>query len=142
MKIIILYKKHARIIRYLITGVMTTGVSLGTYYLSVMTVLDPRSGIQLQIANLFSWIASVTFAYITNRIYVFKSNNSHILQEAVSFYSSRIATLLMDMATMFILVTLAGINDKIAKLTVQFIVMTLNYLISIFWVFKQPRPHH
>lgn len=139
MKIITLYKKHARVIRYLITGVLTTGVSLGTYYLSVMTILDPKSAIQLQVANLLSWIASVTFAYITNRIYVFKSNNSHILQETAAFYSSRIATLLMDMATMFILVTLAGVNDKIAKLIVQFIVMALNYLISVFWVFKQPQ---
>lgn len=136
MKITMFYKKHARIIRYLITGLLTTCVSLGTYYLSVITILDPRSGIQLQIANLFSWIASVTFAYIANRIYVFKSNNCHIFRETVAFYSSRAATLFMDMAIMFILVTQAGINDKIAKLAVQFIVMALNYLISVIWIFK------
>lgn len=139
MKITTLYKKYARIIRYFITGVLTTGVSLGTYYLSVITIFDPESGIQLQIANLLSWIASVTFAYITNRIYVFRSNNYHILQETVAFYFSRIATLFMDMAIMFILVTLSDVNDKIAKLIVQFIVMAMNYLISVFWVFKQPR---
>lgn len=136
MKITMFYKKHSRIIRYLITGGLTTFVSLGTYYLLVITVLDPGSAVQLQIANVLSWIASVTFAYITNRVYVFKSNNRHIFQETAAFYSSRAATLFMDMAVMFLLVTQVGVNDKIAKLAVQFIVVVLNYLISVLWVFK------
>ena len=35
-----------------------------------MTFLDARIPIELQIANIISWICSVAFAYVTNRIFV------------------------------------------------------------------------
>ena len=62
-----LYQKYKEIIRYLIVGVLTTVVSLASYYLCVYTILDPDSPLQLQAANVISWIAAVTFAYFTNR---------------------------------------------------------------------------
>ena len=64
--------KYEEVIRYLIIGVLTTIVSLATYYILTFTVLDPKVSIQLQITNVISWIVSVTFAYFTNRKYVFK----------------------------------------------------------------------
>ena len=131
-----LYIKYREIINYLIVGGLTTFVSLGTYYLCVFTFLDPTYALQLQIANILSWIAAVTFAYFTNRKFVFESKNQNIAKEAVSFYLSRIATLLLDMGFMLLLVTLAGINDKIAKLVVQVLVMISNYVLSKFLVFK------
>ena len=68
-------KNCREIIRYLIVGVLTTVVSLGTYYGLTLTVLDPDNAVQLQIANVLSWIAAVTFAYFANRKYVFRSEN-------------------------------------------------------------------
>ena len=62
-----LYLKYKEIINYLIVGVLTTLVSLTIYYISVFTFLNPDNAIQLQIANIISWIAGVIFAYITNR---------------------------------------------------------------------------
>ena len=59
-------------------GVLTTVVSLGVYYALVLTILDPNNGFQLQIANVVSWIAAVTFAYYTNRKFVFKSNSKNV----------------------------------------------------------------
>lgn len=132
-----IYVKNKEIINYLIVGVMTTIVSLGTYYLCVFTFLNPDIALQLQIANVLSWIAAVTFAYFTNRKFVFESNNRNVIREAISFYLSRVATLLLDMGFMFLLVTLAGINDKIAKLVVQVLVMVSNYILSKFLVFKK-----
>ncbi len=125
------------LISYLVVGILTTVVSLGVYYFCVLTFLDPRNPVQLQVANVISWIAAVTFAYITNRKFVFKSNSPHIVKEGMSFFGSRIATLLMDMATMFLLVTLIGMNDKIAKLIVQVIVTVGNYVFSKFFVFAK-----
>ena len=60
-----------------------------------------------------------------------------MLGEAAAFYGARVATLLMDMGCMFLLVTLAGINDKIAKLLVQVIVLVANYVLSKFLVFRK-----
>ena len=132
-----LYKKYEEIINYLIVGGLTTVVSLGTYYFCVYTFLDPENAFQLQLANIISWICCVTFAYFANRIFVFKSKRKDKLKEAVSFYSSRIATLLMDMGIMFVFVTLIGFNDKIMTLVVQVVVTILNYVLSKLLVFKK-----
>ena len=99
-----IYKKYKEIINYLVVGVLTTIVSLVVYYGCVMTFLDPSNAIQLQIANILSWILAVTFAYFSNRKFVFESKNPNMLKEAISFVNARIVTLLMDMLCMFILV--------------------------------------
>lgn len=136
-KLIDLYKKHEEILNYLIVGVLTTVVSLAAYYTAVLTVLDPNNGLQLQIANLFSWICAVVFAYFTNRKFVFKSKNNNKIKEFASFTSSRVLTLLLDMLIMFIMVTLLKMNDKIAKLVVQVVVTIGNYILSKLFVFKK-----
>ncbi len=136
-KIVDLYEKYQEIINYVIVGGFTTVVSLVSYYICVIFILDPNDAIELQIANIISWIFSVTFAYFTNRRFVFKSKNKNKLKEAFKFYLSRISTLLIDMLTMFILVTALNINDKISKIIVQFIVLILNYVLSKFLVFQK-----
>lgn len=132
-----IYKKYEEIINYIVVGVMTTVVSLGTYYISVNTFLNPKNGIELQIANVISWILAVTFAYFANRKFVFKSNNKNKFIEGFKFYLSRVSTLLIDMLSMFLLVTVMSINDKISKILVQFIVLVLNYIFSKFLVFRK-----
>ena len=132
-----LYKKYDEIINYLIVGGLTTIVSLGTYYFCVYTFLNPNNAFQLQIANIISWISCVTFAYFTNRIFVFKSKRTDKLKEAISFYGSRIATLLLEMGIMFVFVTILHFNDKIIKLVAQVVITILNYVLSKLLIFKK-----
>lgn len=134
-----IYKKYKEIINYLIVGVLTTVVSLAVYYICVITFLDPKNAIELQIANVISWIAAVTFAYITNRKFVFESKNPDMLKEASAFVGARVVTLLMDMFCMFIMVTCMGLSDKIAKLMVQVIVIVANYVFSKIFVFRKKK---
>ena len=134
-----LYRKYEEIVNYLIVGVLTTAVSLGIYYGSVWTFLDPRDPVQLQAANVLSWVGAVAFAYVANRRYVFHSRSRSRLLEAGRFALSRVATLLMDMAIMYLLVTLAGGSDKIAKLVSQAAVMVGNYVFSKLFVFRRSR---
>ena len=129
--------KYKEIISYLIFGVLTTIVSLGAYYGSVYTFLNPNDGFQLQIANIISWITGVLFAYITNRKFVFESKEKNKIKEASKFVTSRVATLLMDMIIMFIGVTTLKFNDKIIKLVSQVLVVIANYLLSKIIVFKK-----
>lgn len=128
---------YQELFRYLIVGILTTVISLAVYYGSVLTFLDPENALQLQAANILSWIAAVTFAYIASRIYVFRSKRRDLLHEAAAFYSSRLATLIMDMGIMFVMVTLCGINDKLAKLVVQVVVVVGNYVLSKVFVFSK-----
>lgn len=136
-KIIELFNKYKEIIMYLIFGVLTTVVSLVTYYALTFTILNPEKAIQLQLANIISWIISVAFAYVTNRKFVFESKSEDIVKEATSFVGGRVLTLLLDMAIMFIFVTLLHLNDKIFKIVSQFLVIITNYVISKLFVFKE-----
>ena len=134
-----LYLKYKEIINYLIVGGLTTVVSLATYYACVFTFLDPENPIQLQAANIISWICAVTFAYFTNRRFVFESKNKNMLKEAIAFFAARVGTLLMDMGIMFVFVTCLHFNDKIMKLVVQVVVTIANYIFSKFLVFKKEK---
>lgn len=118
---------------------MTTVISLGLYALLTWTVLNPQNSMHLAIANILSWIAAVSFAYITNRKYVFESKSKQIIQEACSFYLSRISTLLIDICCMHIMVQWFNLNDRIAKLIVQVIILVTNYILSRFLVFQKKR---
>ena len=130
-----LYNKYREFIIYIVVGVMTTIVSLGVYYALVFTILNPNDAIQLQIANIVSWICAVLFAYVTNRIFVFQSKNRQILKEMSQFIGGRFLTLLIDMGMMFFFVTYLGFSDKIIKLIVQVVVFVANYLLSKLLVF-------
>ena len=131
-----LYKKYKEIINYLIFGILTTIVSLTTYYLLVITILNPDNPVHLQIANIISWITCVTFAYITNKKYVFAPTNKSILKEIFEFYTARLLSLFLDMSLMFIFVSTLHFNDKIIKLILQIIITIINYILSKLIIFK------
>lgn len=134
-KLLNLYKKYEEIINYILVGGITTVISILSYFL-IRTILKSDTSLNVQISTVFSWVVAVTFAYFANRIFVFKSNNSKKI-ESVKFITSRIMSLLIEMLVMLILTAVLKINDKIAKILVQFIIVILNYLFSKIFVFKK-----
>ena len=132
-----LYAKYEEIISYLFFGALTTVVSVATYLLFANTFLSAKSDLDIQIANVLSWICAVSFAYITNRKYVFKSKTigKAKIKETVNFVLARITSLIVDMALMYIMFSLMHINDTIAKLIVQVVVVIMNYILSKIIVF-------
>lgn len=134
-----LYFKYKELINYLIFGFLTTVVSLLVYYILTFTIINPNHSLELQLANIISWIAGVAFAYITNRKYVFESQNNNLKKELSSFVGARIITLIMDMLIMYIGVTILKGNDKILKLISQVIVIVSNYIFSKIFVFRKEK---
>ena len=132
-----IFIKYKEIILYIIFGFLTTVVSLTVYYVSTKTFLNPDVPLQLQIANIISWVVGVLFAFFTNRKYVFDSNNTNKIKEFFSFVVSRISTLLADMAIMWLGVSLLGFNDLLIKIISQIVVIVGNYILSKFIIFKK-----
>lgn len=124
------FNKHEEIIKYIIVGVLTTIVSIISYAVF-------RQIMYYNAATVLSWVCAVTFAYFTNRTFVFKSQNQNKKGEFLKFISSRLATLLMEIIFMFIMVDLIKIEDMIAKIIVQFIILVSNYILSKLFVFKK-----
>ncbi len=127
--------QYKEMIRYLITGAGTTGVSLALYFGLVSTVLDAERPLEMQAANVISWAGAVAFSYIVSRKFVFESKNTHILREAGAFFLARAGTLLLDMGGMFILTSLLNVNNKISKLFIQTGIIIFNYILNKFFVF-------
>ena len=136
-KTLSLYHQYREQVTYLIVGGLTTLVRLATYWLCVNSFLNPENPLQLQAANLISWICAVTFAYFTNRRFVFFSQEQNRLKEAGKFFLSRISTLLMEMGIMALGVSVLGINDKVVKLVAQVLIIIANYVLSKLLVFRK-----
>lgn len=132
-----LYRKYREQINYLIVGGLTTAVSLAAYWLCTKTFLNPEDPLQLQAANIFSWVCAVTFAYFANRRYVFFSQETHKMKEAGKFFLSRVSTLLMEMGIMALGVSVLGINDRAVKIAAQVIIIIANYVLSKWLVFRK-----
>ena len=137
------YKKYDEIINQLIFGVLTTVVTIITYAIFTNTFLSSKSALDIQIANVLSWIIAVTFAYLTNRKYVFKSKaqGSKRIKEIINFFLARISSLLVEMLLMYVTVTVLSYNDFICKIIAQAIVIIFNYVCSKLIIFKKEENH-
>lgn len=130
-----LMKKYEEIIMYIVVGICTMIVSLVSYFIMANTLQ-----IYYQVANIISWVLAVAFAYVTNKKYVFKSpyiNVKEMGKEVISFVSSRVASLMAEILSMFFFVQIFQIDDNIVKLMNQVLVTVLNYIFSKFWVFRK-----
>ena len=125
-------QKNKEIIMYLVFGLLTTVVNIVVYY-----IFSNLLHMNYLFSNAMAWFLSVLFAYVTNRKYVFDSKNNQIIKEAISFFCSRLATGIMDMMLMWFLVNFNIVNDVVAKVVVNVIVVILNYILSKLVVFKK-----
>lgn len=135
-RLVDIFKKRREIIMYIICGVATTLVSLLIYYVCAEFFFDVNNAFQLQIINVISWVLSVLFAFVTNKILVFKSKASPF-KEMMRFYLARIGTLLIDMFLMYLFVTVLLQNDMLAKCVVSVVVIILNYIFGKVLVFRK-----
>lgn len=132
-----LFNKYKEIIMYLIFGVLTTLVNICVYYISTKIC-----HIDYQISNVIAWILSVTFAFITNKLYVFDSKDKNIniiVKEGISFYGCRLLSLGFDIAIMYIMVSVLNINDLISKVVSNIVVVIINYIFSKLIIFKKTK---
>ena len=135
-RLVDIFKKRREMIMYIICGVATTLVSLLIYYVCAEFFFDVNNAFQLQIINVISWVLSVLFAFVTNKILVFKSKASPF-KEMMRFYLARIGTLLIDMFLMYLFVTVLLQNDMLAKCVVSIVVIILNYIFGKVLVFRK-----
>ena len=137
-KIIELYKKYKEVVNYLIFGGLSTLVNFFSYYIFARTL-----NIDEVISSGLSWFCAVLFAYVTNKLFVFetkKSNKKEVIKEMLSFFLARVISgALCDVGTFALMIKVLGINDIIAKLVTQVMVIIVNYLFSKLIVFKKEK---
>lgn len=128
------YKKHKEVLLYLFFGGVVTVVSIGSYQLTCAVF-----GIDALISNVISWILAVLTAYVTSRIWVFRSTadtKGAVIKEMINFFGGRAATLAIEELIILVFVTWLQFNSLAVKLAAQVIVVVLNYVFSKLWIFK------
>lgn len=128
------YSAHKEVLLYLFFGGLTTLVSILTFAFFTIAL-----GIDVLWSNVLSWILAVSFAYVTNRTWVFVSRadtRAGVVREIASFFGGRVATLLMEEALLYVFITRLGLPAMPVKIAAQAAVIAANYVISKLFVFK------
>lgn len=131
-----LCRRHQHILLYVFFGGCTTVVGMGTFIL-----FDGVLGIHELLANVYSWVLAVGFAYAVNRRWVFRSRvrGKEMGREFLCFYSGRLVTLGIEEGILLLFVTWLAFPSTPVKLLAQFIVLIGNYLISKLIVFRKKK---
>lgn len=127
--------KYKSFISYGIFGVFTTVVNILTY-----NVCYNSLGLGNTISNIIAWILAVTFAYLTNKSWVFESKSWEwkvLRKEIPAFVSCRIATGVLDIIIMYICVDIMKWPAMLMKLASNVIVIVLNYIFSKLVIFRK-----
>lgn len=138
-----LYLKYREIVNYLIFGAATTFVSAATYALFVGAM---HMGVMP--GKVLSWIVAVTFAFVTNKLWVFESKSwvwPAWLREAAGFYAGRLFSGVVEIGGLALLMKLGmdqplfGVDGFLANIVITVVVIILNYFISKFLVFRKKK---
>lgn len=132
-----LFKKYREQIAYLFYGVLTTVVNFLIYSLFAYIIFGNGEEYKTA-AQTIAWLASVIFAFFTNKFRVFKhEGDSHIAREFLTFFGARAVSGLVEIGGFALLVDGLGINDMMVKIALSVFVVIANYVLSKFLIFKK-----
>lgn len=142
-----LWYQYESVWRYCYYGAWTTLLSIVTKLIGVWAF--EKIGFPLEthpVANgintTISWIICVTFAFVVNKKYVFRSETterSALMHEVLTFYGARVVTYFLEVGLMELPVIFSWGKSGIIVMTVisQFIILAINYVFSKLVVFKK-----
>ncbi|MDO4265361.1 MAG: GtrA family protein [Eubacteriales bacterium] len=130
-------------VSYLIAGMLTTVVD----YVVFAAVNEGMQGhgafsqsAAVMTATVISWIAAVLFAYVTNKLVVFRNYDfrpSYLAGEAAGFFAARLVSGLITIFLMWLMADHLGWNEYFAKILTSVFNMVFNYAASKLWIFKK-----
>lgn len=124
------------VILYIVFGVLTTLVNLGSFYI-MNTVFNWDENI----SNFIAVLLAVLVAYLTNKDLVFHSEAKNIkekLIEFIKFILGRAFTMIIEIIGGWMLFKLP-IPNIISKTILTILVIILNFFISKFFAFKKEK---
>ena len=158
------WEKYREILLYLVFGVLTTLVGMGTYFvmlwaaerLFAVSPEVPAYHAVRAVAQVVQWVLAVLFAYVTNKRYVFRAGEGNEGKRLGGFFAARLFSLGVDSAvtfgTVFVLSAAGYVAfesnlgflpfsilfsaDLWSKIAAAAVVIVVNYLLSKFLVFR------
>jgi putative flippase GtrA len=122
-------------ILYIVFGVFTTLINIVAFQIA-----NGPLHWSWQMANILAWVLAVAFAFITNKLYVFRSKSlaaAVVLKELIEFVGARLLSLGVDYLCMWILIDVFGWNELLSKIADNVIVVLINYVLSKLIIFRK-----
>lgn len=130
-----LFHKYGELINYAFWGAFATVANVLAYF-----VAYDLMHLSNFISTLLAWIVAVMVAFVTNKLWVFKSRNTtwkQTVREFISFTGFRLISELFDLGIMLFAVDAMHWNALLWKVIANVIVITLNYFFSKFIIFRE-----
>ena len=122
-------------ILYIVFGVLTTVINIG-----VSSCLVKIFNFEGNIASTIGIILAIVVSYFTNRKMVFNSKAKTFKEKILEFFKfvlGRIFTMLLEIAGVFVLYSVLGVEYIITKFLMTVIVVIVNFFVSKFFAFKK-----
>ena len=132
-------KKRELIIFYLIGG-GTTAAAWGCKYLCNLLLFGGTAfptAAQNTVLSMVENVAAIAYAYPTNRRWVFRSRDPHILKEFGLFTLSRLAAWSMGWILNMLLVGVLKVSIYVSTVIVGVVGVNINYTFSRLFVFRK-----
>ena len=129
--------KYREQISYLFFGGLTTLISWGLYTLLYYVLFNQSLNV---LSNIITETVAITFAYVTNKLFVFRSKTQEkkdFIKEILSFFALRAVSFFLNLGAMWLLVDVLFFEAWICKIVVNVIVIILNYLFSKLFIFNK-----
>ena len=130
-----LWKKHKELILYVFFGGCTTLINIISYFACRELMYLP-----VVPADVLAWVVSVIFAYVTNKLFVFESKSWRlmlVLKEGAAFLAARVFSLGVDVAMLYVTVTVLGWWELPMKVLANVVVIVINYIFSKWIIFRK-----
>lgn len=133
-----IYHKYEEKWLYLLFGGLTTLISIITK-LALFAIVPGQPIWENTAVVAVSWVCAVTFAFFTNKKYVFKNETrtrNEFWKVFVSFYGARLATFFMEWVIFVVFCDLLHFNQSVITFASQVLIFVANYVLSKLFVFK------
>ena len=148
--IALIFKKILKVIflseifLYLYMGVLTTAVNIISFEFIRHMLSGSNMGESMvwKIAEICAFVIAVLFAFVTNKLFVFRSYSINIMtifSEFGMFMGARLITEGINFFIMWIMIDKNGYDEFVTKVVASVIVIVLNYLFSKFLIFKKKK---
>jgi putative flippase GtrA len=138
-KILQLLQRQTTFLRYIVVGVLGTGIDLGSlYFLTRLSGIDPRKSWLFPCFVTIAFLLAVVNNYILNRLWTFGSRGSKVSTEFIRFFLVSLGGLALTQGLMWVMVSLLGVWYLLAKALTSLMVLIWNFGLNKFWTFRQP----
>lgn len=123
-----IHNQYKSVLMYVFFGICTTLINIVIY-----AVFYKILNIENITSTVIAWIFANIFAFFTNKIWVFNSNDfdkKTIIYELIKFFLCRLGTGVIDVVIMWITVNYLNLNALFWKCISNIIVIILNYVAS------------